>query len=90
VYRSHRQRLRAKREHEFHLRWVHRWPEELVQCECEFQVGRFRKRKALDCGRPRCQLCGFHKVFSIPSHQDRIRELRFQDSLADVLEPGES
>jgi hypothetical protein len=56
-----------------------------VNCICEFQIGRFRKRKALGCGRSRCLLCHFEKIFSVPSVKDRIRENRYLDSLSDFL-----
>jgi hypothetical protein len=86
VYRSFQTRLRTRREHALHLSEAHNWPRESIDCECEFQVGRFRKRKAFDCGRSRCQLCSYVKIFGIASHQDRIRALRFKDSLADYFE----
>ncbi|MEW6211279.1 MAG: hypothetical protein AB1631_23135 [Acidobacteriota bacterium] len=81
--RYHQERERTRREHRFHLRWVHNWPERPVDCVCELQAGRFRKKKALDCGRSRCLVCHFDKVLGIPSHKDRIRRLRFKDSLDD-------
>jgi hypothetical protein len=86
VYRPYQARLRAKREHARHLSWVHDWPQQTVHCECEFQIGRFRKRKALDCGKARCLLCSYDKIFGIASHKDRIRTLRCNDSLADYIE----
>jgi hypothetical protein len=84
--RYHQERERTQREHRFHLRWVHRWPERPIDCECELQAGRFRKKKAFDCGNPRCLVCHFEKVFGIPSRKDRIRRLRFKDSLADYYD----
>ena len=45
-----------------------------VDCICDEQKGRFRKRDARDCGKPRCQLC----------HGDKFPERRktFQELLA--------
>ena len=71
------------RAHRLHLRWVHEWPERPVDCACEFQVGRFRKQKALGCGRSKCLLCHFEKIFGIPSVSERVREQRFLDSVGD-------
>jgi len=50
------------------------------------QVGRFRKKKALDCGRAGCQLCHYEKIFGIASHQDRLRLSRAKDTVADYFE----
>ena len=32
-----------------------------VDCVCDNQVGRFRKRKSFDCGHSRCALCHAYK-----------------------------
>jgi hypothetical protein len=79
-------RERTRREHRFHLRFAHNWPREPVTCACDVQAGRFRKKKALDCGKARCLLCGYDKIFGIPSYQDRVRNLRYRDSLSDYFE----
>jgi hypothetical protein len=75
--------------HRLHLRDLHKWPVAPVACVCEFQAGRFRKQKAFGCGRSRCLLCHYEKIFSIPSAKDRIRELRFFDSLRDYSDGGD-
>jgi hypothetical protein len=80
--RYHSELERTRRAHQLHLDLAHsRSP--IVDCVCEFQVGRFRKKKALGCGRPRCLLCHYEKIFGIPSVSDRVREQRFFDSVAD-------
>jgi hypothetical protein len=84
--RYHQELERTKRTHRYHLRWVHGYPKKPVDCLCELQAGRFRKRKALDCGRPRCLICHYDKVLKILSFKDRIREHRFTDSLNDYFE----
>lgn len=83
--RYHLEFERIKQTHRLHLRWVHDWPVSPVDCPCEFQVGRFRKGKALGCGRSRCLLCHFEKVFGIPSVSERLRKQRFLDSLRDYF-----
>ena len=81
--RYHRELLRTSRVHQLHLRCVHGWPAKPVKCVCDLQAGRFRKRKALGCRRPRCLLCHYEKIFGILSVKDRIRVGRYLDSLAD-------
>jgi len=80
--RYHFEVERTKRVHGMHIRLAH---SRSLRCGCEFQVGRFRKQKALGCGRSRCQLCHFEKIFSVPSAADRVREQQFHDSLEDYL-----
>ena len=84
--RYHQDRARILSEHRFHLRFVHDWPRKAIDCECELQAGRFRKKKALDCGKAGCRLCHYEKIFRIASHQDRGRLLRAKDSAADYFE----
>ena len=84
--RYHEENARIRNEHRFHLRHVHRWPKEPVDCECELQAGRFRKKKALNCGKTACLVCHYEKVFGIASHQDRLMLLKAKDSLADYFD----
>lgn len=76
--------------HQLHLRKLHNWPVETVLCDCEFQVGRFRKRDSFDCGRTRCLLCHFGKVMYIPSVKDRIASERARSSIEDYLADADS
>jgi hypothetical protein len=50
-------------------------------CACDEQLGRFRKRRALDCGHSRCQLCHFDKIHGIKSHRQLIEDLRFHEQV---------
>ncbi len=52
-------------------------------CPCDEQPGRFRKRRALDCGRPRCQLCHFDKIHGIKGRQEIRADIRFLEQLQD-------
>ena len=81
--RYHQELERTKRVHRQHLRQTHNWPIAIVDCVCEFQVGRFRKQKAHGCRRARCLLCHFDKIFGIASVKDRIRDERYRDTLRD-------
>jgi hypothetical protein len=87
--RYHLELARTKRIHRLHLSGLHNWPIAPVDCVCEFQVGRFRKQKAFGCGRSRCLLCHFEKIFSIASVKDRVQEQRFLDSLDDYFNGGD-
>lgn len=84
--RYHEEHERIQREHRFHLRYVHHWPKEPVDCKCEQQAGRFRKKRALDCGKAACLLCHYEKILGIASYQDRVMRLRAKDSVADYFE----
>jgi hypothetical protein len=81
--RYHQELRRTVRVHRLHLRQVHGWPAKPIRCVCDLQAGRFRKRKALGCGRSRCLVCHYEKILGIPSVKDRVRESQYIDSLAD-------
>jgi hypothetical protein len=83
--RYHQELERTRRVHRRHLRGLHNWPVSVLHCVCEFQIGRFRKRKAFGCGRSRCLLCHFEKIFGISSVKTRIGEQRYLDSINDYL-----
>ncbi len=85
--RYHQELERIRKNHRFHLWWVHNYPKQPVDCPCDIQAGRFRKRKALGCSKARCLVCNYGKVFKIASIKDRIREQKFTDSLHDYFEP---
>jgi hypothetical protein len=86
VKRYHQDLGRINRAHRKHLREVHSWPKKAIDCQCELQAGRFRKKKALGCERSRCLLCHYDKLMGIKSAKDWIRELQFEDSLEDYLD----
>ena len=83
--RCHQELERTKRVHRLHLRGAHNGVAS-TDCICEFQTGRFRKRKAFGCLKSRCLLCHFEKVFSIASVKDKIQEQQFLDSLSDYFD----
>jgi len=84
VKRYHQELERIKRVHRLHLRGAHGNTAE-INCICEFQVGRFRKRKAFGCDKARCLLCHYEKIFGIASVKDKIRNQQFLDSLNDYF-----
>jgi hypothetical protein len=48
-----------------------------VDCPCDEQIGRFRKRDAFDCGNARCQICHGDKY---PKREPSGQELRSEVS----------
>jgi len=82
--RWHAEATMARTRHRRHLRRAHDWPRRPVECVCDTQAGRFRKRKALGCGRTRCLLCHGEKIFQAPRPRDILAELRLQEGLAEV------
>ena len=73
-----------RRNHREHLRLVHDWPKVLVDCPCDLQAGRFRKRHALGCGRPRCRLCHPYKWPRQPSRSERRSAIVTAEQLAEL------
>jgi hypothetical protein len=90
MYRWHKDKERSKRENIKHLRHVHDWPNRLdrfgfeLDCECEFQVGRFRKSKGLGCRKRNCYVCKWKKILKIPTKKDRIANIIFKEELTDL------
>ncbi|HLW64197.1 MAG TPA: hypothetical protein VKS79_02685 [Gemmataceae bacterium] len=81
--RWHREVHIARRNHREHLRG-YGWPKRQVHCTSELQKGRFRKKDAHDCGKARCLLCHFHKVFDLPQIKDKMKEFSFREQLRDL------
>lgn len=55
-----------------------------VDCTCDDQPGRFRKRDAHDCGRARCQVCHGYKVPKRElTRKERLANLVFREQLKD-------
>jgi hypothetical protein len=56
-----------------------------VVCECEFQVGRFRKgRRVGGCSTSACFLCHFDKLARVPTLQQMRFLAVFREGLAEV------
>jgi len=59
-----------------------------VDCSCDDQKGRFRKKDAWDCGKARCGICHGDKWPRRILHpQEQIAELNFKEQLRGVNEP---
>lgn len=86
--RARIERQRAVRVWREHLRTLH--PRGPIFCDCEFQVGRFRKRQRVaGYGNSRCFLCHGDKLMGRPTMQElRARDVE-RDSLREI-DLGES
>jgi hypothetical protein len=61
----------------------------LVDCDCDQQKGRFRKRRAWGCGRARCQLCHSYKFPKRKTSRDERRsELKVIEEIRDLIVLG--
>lgn len=54
----------------------------VVDCECDEQVGRFRKMDAYDCGKRRCWMCHGDKY---PKRSKHEHEIKSEDSFGEQL-----
>lgn len=87
--------IREWREHRRnHVRSnLERWPARIgrdpdeVDCECDEQVGRFRKTDAYDCGRPRCGVCHGEKFYGKGRRRcEELADLRFGEQVREAEE----
>jgi hypothetical protein len=61
----------------------------VVDCECDEQKGRFRKKDAFDCGNPHCGIChsdkypkrskNNHELKSDVDYNEQLKELRGEE-----------
>lgn len=57
----------------------------VVDCACDDQVGRFRKKDAWDCGNPRCGICHQDKFPKRDlTDQERKSSMKLKESLKDL------
>ena len=56
-----------------------------VDCECDEQVGRFRKTDAYDCGNPRCGICHGNKYPKREKHEHELKsDISFKEQLKEI------
>lgn len=46
-----------------------------IDCECDNQIGRFRKKDAYDCGRSQCICCHYNKWLLSGGHEITRQEI---------------
>lgn len=73
--RYHNELAIIRKHHREHLRSVHGWPKQPVNCPCDLQAGRFRKRDAYDCGQTLCRVCHYEKWQANGRHTETRQEL---------------
>jgi hypothetical protein len=47
-----------------------------VDCECDNQIGRYRKKDAYDCGKPLCICCHYNKWLLNGGHEITRQEIK--------------
>jgi len=76
-----------KKHHDWHVEFNMNGPEDpfKVNCPCDTQVGRFRKKDAWDCGNTQCYICHGDK-FPVreKTRQEMISELSFREQLREM------
>jgi hypothetical protein len=61
-----------------------------VDCPCDDQAGRFRKRRGLGCGRARCQVChGYKFPKRMPTGKEREADRVFREQLRERKEQAD-
>ena len=75
----------TERNHREHLRSVHGWPKKPVDCPCDLQAGRFRKKDAYDCGRTMCRVCHYEKWLNDGGHAETLQEKKAKQRMRDGL-----
>jgi hypothetical protein len=58
-----------------------------VDCACDDQIGRFRKKDAYDCGNTRCYICHSDKLPKRSLHeQEQLADLDFREQIGELYE----
>lgn len=55
-----------------------------VDCVCDEQIGRFRKKDAHDCGRTRCYICHNDKITNQKRRKEVESNLKFQEGIKEL------
>jgi hypothetical protein len=57
----------------------------VVDCECDEQKGRFRKKDAFDCGNTRCGICHNDKFPKRSKHEHELKaDLDYKEQLKEL------
>ena len=57
-----------------------------VDCPCDDQLGRFRKKDAFDCGQVLCRVCHYNKWLNDGGHELTRQEILFDISFREQLQ----
>jgi hypothetical protein len=59
----------------------------IVDCECDDQIGRFRKKDAFDCGNTKCFICHSDKIPKRTlTEQEIIADIDFREQIKEFLQ----
>ena len=57
-----------------------------VDCDCDTQIGRFRKIDAWDCGTPRCPICHRDKFWKrFETYQEWCSKLKLTEGIEELV-----
>lgn len=56
-----------------------------IDCVCDQQMGRFRKKDAYDCGKAKCFTCHSDKLLGYKQHQEEIADLSFIEQISEYF-----
>lgn len=56
-----------------------------INCICDYQTGRFRKKDAYDCGKSGCFVCHSDKALGEKSHKENIADFNFTEQVSEYL-----
>ena len=60
----------------------------VIDCDCDHQKGRFRKRRAWGCGKTQCLLCHSDKFPKRQTtHDERRSELKLKEGIEELMAP---
>ena len=57
-----------------------------VDCKCDDEIGRFRKKDAFDCGRARCGICHSSKKYNLKTRKEIAADVAFREQLLMFLQ----
>jgi hypothetical protein len=82
MQRWHRERHIARRHQRDRAHLIYSESEQ--QLDRELQLGRFRKRNGLDCGRARCFLCHGDKLLDRRTREECLADLKMQEGIDEL------
>ena len=82
MQRWHRERHIARRHQRDRAHLIYSESEQ--QLDHELQLGRFRKRNGLGCGRARCFLCHGDKLLDRQTREESLADLKMKEGIDEL------
>jgi hypothetical protein len=82
MQRWHRERHIARRHRRDRVRLMHSAFDQSL--DRHLQLGRFRKRDGLDCGRARCFLCHGDKLLALRTRDECLADLKMKEGMDEL------